>query len=191
MRRSLLGLGSSAALAFAVIILVGVLGTITYRGYTGFAQTQVLLPVTFDADTIGLYDGDEVATLPISGFGFAARQAPSQFFPEAAGEEVAACVYAIQFQDLFVGDAEISHVKAGKAAHHFVVIAADIIDAGAFGQESHDVADDHRMRVGPEAPVKLPYIDNVPVKHENFRLDAAQVAHQFFCPAPMGTEMNI
>jgi phosphate transport system permease protein len=70
------------ALAFAVIVLIGVVATLTHRGYTGFVQTQITLPVTFDASIIGLESGQEIKTLPISGFNRLAQQSIKILFPE-------------------------------------------------------------------------------------------------------------
>jgi len=70
------------ALAFAILMLVGVVGTLTRHGYTGFLQTQIRLPVTFDAQLLGLDAGQDAATLPVSGFGRLAQQAIKPLFPE-------------------------------------------------------------------------------------------------------------
>jgi phosphate transport system permease protein len=70
------------ALTFAVIVLVGVVGTLTHRGYTGFIQTQIVLPIIFDATIIGLDAGQDVKTLPVSGFNRLAQQSIKNLFPE-------------------------------------------------------------------------------------------------------------
>lgn len=72
------------ALIFAVAVLVGVIFTLTHRGYAGFLQTQVVLPITFDAKLIGLQAGQDVKTLPVSGFNRIAQQSVKTLFPEVA-----------------------------------------------------------------------------------------------------------
>lgn len=75
------------ALSTAVGILIAVLLTLTVNGYSGFAQTQLRLPVTFDAQTIGLEEGTELASLPVSGFNRVAQQSLKQLFPDVTDAE--------------------------------------------------------------------------------------------------------
>lgn len=70
------------ALAFAIAVLIGVITSLTLRGYSGFIQTQITLPVTFDAALMGLEPGKDSKTLPVSGFNRLAQQSIKSLFPE-------------------------------------------------------------------------------------------------------------
>src|SRR5690348_7785482 len=70
-----------AALGLAVLVLVSVLGTITLRGYTGFVQTRITLPITFDAEMIGIEAGTDIKTMPVSGFNRLTQHAIKNLFP--------------------------------------------------------------------------------------------------------------
>jgi phosphate transport system permease protein len=71
------------ALALAVVILVILLGSIISRGYYGFFQTQVKLPITFDATVLELpLNGDPSELTPYS-YARLAQQSLQRLFPEA------------------------------------------------------------------------------------------------------------
>ncbi len=68
-----------SALSLAVIVLVLVIFSLTARGYSGFLQTQIRLPVVFDAAIIG-------ADAPISAFNRLTLPALKTIFPKIADE---------------------------------------------------------------------------------------------------------
>ncbi len=78
-----------AALATAVLILVILLGSILARGLPGFIQTQISLPITFDAGIIGIDEHPDARTLSVSGFNRLAQLSLKQMFPEAEGDRAA------------------------------------------------------------------------------------------------------
>jgi phosphate transport system permease protein len=70
------------ALGVAVLALVLVLANIITNGYDGYRQAQLRVPVTFDAETIGLEEGAEIASLPVSGFNRLAQKAIKALFSD-------------------------------------------------------------------------------------------------------------
>lgn len=81
------------ALAIAVAMLLLLLGSIVSRGYQGFVQTQLRLPVTFDAQVLGI-EGADVTGRPPSAYQRAVQAGLKQRFPDA-GEADQRDLYAI------------------------------------------------------------------------------------------------
>lgn len=71
------------ALMLAVALLALLLGIIVARGYQGFSQTAVRLPVAFDMAVLGHAAGVDTAQIPASSFNRLAQQALEARFPDA------------------------------------------------------------------------------------------------------------
>jgi phosphate transport system permease protein len=70
------------ALAMAVLMLVLLLGGLTARGYQGFVQTQIRLPITFDAGLLGVESGMDVTVLSPSTYLRLVKASLRSSFPE-------------------------------------------------------------------------------------------------------------
>ncbi len=72
-----------AAIAAATSFLVVFLGSITVRGYAGFVQAEILLPVSFDAEAIDPEGNRSSASLAKGNYRTVLRTALARLFPEA------------------------------------------------------------------------------------------------------------
>lgn len=70
------------ALGLAVLMLVLLVGSLVLRGYQGFLQTQVKLPVTFDAGRLGLQPGQAVRGLVPYSYQRLVQASLAREFPE-------------------------------------------------------------------------------------------------------------
>jgi phosphate transport system permease protein len=75
------------ALGLAVVILVILIGSLFMRGYQGVLQTQIRLPVTFDAEILALAEGGTPADASPSAYQRLVQNAIKAVFPEAAEQQ--------------------------------------------------------------------------------------------------------
>lgn len=68
------------ALALAVAMLALVISILLLRGYTGFVQTQLKLPITFEASALGIEGGD-ISAASVSSFHTLTQRALRNLFP--------------------------------------------------------------------------------------------------------------
>ena len=71
------------------------------------------------------------------------------------------------------------------------MIAGEVNNFWAFGQQAGDVFDDLHVRHGPVALVELPHIDDVAIQDNGFRSDGFEIAKKLFRVAAVSTQMNI
>lgn len=75
-----------SALGLAVVVLVLVLSILLMRGYTGFVQTQLKLPVTFDAATLAIDSQENISSASVSSFHMLTQRSLKSLFP-SIGED--------------------------------------------------------------------------------------------------------
>lgn len=71
------------ALALATLMLVVLLGSLIARGYQGFIQTQVKLPIAFDAVALGIEPGGDITGRTPATYMALVRESLKKSFPEA------------------------------------------------------------------------------------------------------------
>lgn len=76
-----------AALAFAVIVLLALIGSLVMRGYQGVLQTQIRLPVAFDTAALSLSPGDPPSSASPAACQHLAQNAIKAAFPDAADHQ--------------------------------------------------------------------------------------------------------
>lgn len=75
------------AMVTAIAILLFILTALALQGLPGFVQTQIKIPVTFDAEKLGLEPGQNPDELGTSAYQRIAQAALKAQFPEAAGHD--------------------------------------------------------------------------------------------------------
>ena len=70
------------ALGVAVLILAFIIVTLLLRGSHGFMQTQIRIPISYDAKLLELEEGQPLASIPISSFNKLMQQSLKTMFPE-------------------------------------------------------------------------------------------------------------
>ncbi len=84
------------ALMLAVLVLVVLLGSLITRGYSGFLQTQIKVPVTFDTASLPLEEGrDNLRLLPASNYNRLVHDALLSQFPEVKDRKDRRQLYAL------------------------------------------------------------------------------------------------
>lgn len=73
------------ALALAVFMLLALTGSLAWRGWQGFVQTQFRMPVTFDAATLGIAPGSDANAISPYNYQRLAFASLRQLFPEVTG----------------------------------------------------------------------------------------------------------
>src|ERR1700722_14848020 len=97
----------------------------------------------------------------------------------------------IDLQHQFIRQGKVPHLDIGIPAHHFVMVAGDIEDPGAVGDQLDDLLDDHYMGNGKVSLGKLPAVNDISIEDQHVRSNASEVVDQFLRPAAVGSEMNI
>ena len=98
---------------------------------------------------------------------------------------------SIQWEDHLVDDFEVARFKAFETAEHLVVIAGDVVNGFLAGNHAEEFS--HHLHVGRREVLflELPNVDDVPVQHENLRVNRLQVAQHFGCPASAHAQMQV
>lgn len=97
----------------------------------------------------------------------------------------------VEHEHQLVGEYEITHFEIGKFAQHFVVVARDVIDFGAFGSEV-DKFFEHFQVWGREVLfAELPNVDDIAVKDKQLGFDRFQVVQQFLGMATVSAEVDV
>lgn len=71
------------ALGLAVVMLLVLLSSLVARGYGGFAQTQVKLPIVFDRALLPLEEGQPISDLSSASYNRLVQEALKKRFPDA------------------------------------------------------------------------------------------------------------
>lgn len=69
------------ALGFSVLLLVLLLGSLIWRGVPGFMQTQIRLPIAFDASQLALEKGQDMAALSPASYNRLMHSSLKKLFP--------------------------------------------------------------------------------------------------------------
>ena len=94
--------------------------------------------------------------------------------------------------DRFVDNLDIAECEAQKLAEHFVVVAGDVGDAGAFARFAQHFLHDVVMRAGPvPAALELPAVDDVAYQVKPVGFVVAQEVEQIFGLAAGCSQVNI
>ena len=83
------------ALSIAVLMLVLLIGSLIFRGAGGFLQSQVLLPISFDARALELEAGEDLNGLPPSRYTPLIRASLKAKFPEVENNADLRRLYAL------------------------------------------------------------------------------------------------
>src|ERR1039457_6060871 len=75
--------------------------------------------------------------------------------------------------------------------HQFIMVSGYIYNFCILCYKSGQVADHHEVMLGEIAFSELPDVDNVSVKDQQFRMNAAEVYQQFFCMTAESSEVDI
>jgi phosphate transport system permease protein len=74
------------ALGLAVLILAALFSSLVAKGHSGFIRTEIRLPIAYDADKLGVREGQSIRELPSSSFTMLAQESLKRMFPEVADE---------------------------------------------------------------------------------------------------------
>ncbi len=83
------------ALGLAVAILVILVGSIVLRGYPGFTQTQVRLPIAFDPAILEILPGGDAADVPVSSYQRLVHKSLQAMFPAVSDHRELRSIYSL------------------------------------------------------------------------------------------------
>jgi len=84
-----------SALIFSVLMLAILLGSIASRGYLGFVQTQIKLPIVYDAKLLAPEEGQTIMDISASGYNRLVQAALRAEFPEVTDQTQLHRLYAL------------------------------------------------------------------------------------------------
>ena len=86
---------------------------------------------------------------------------------------------------------DVTHRKIGVVPKGVIVVAGDVVNFRAVARHFHHPLDDLGVLLREVALFELPDVNEIPVEHQHFGLDALEVVQQFFGMAAVGAKVYI
>ena len=135
-----------ASIAFAAVMLVVLLSTITLNGYTAFWQSRFDIDVTFDPDAISPSGSRDPAVLAVGDYPALVRQALQAELPDATGrEERRALMELVSTAAAYtLRDMVLAHPEIIGTRQKVSLLASDTADQFIKGHIPRTVTEDKR-----------------------------------------------
>lgn len=156
------------ALSIAVLMLVILIGSLVFRGASGFLQSQVLLPISFDAQSLELEAGEDLDGLPPSRYTPLIRASLKQKFPEINEKADLRKLYSLMGSNAGLTikkKLEADHDLLGKSGEFWLPLSssADLFEKGKI---SANTPEDSR-KISDQ---QITWLDKLPIR-KSFNTD--------------------